>query len=185
MVQKFMVEKSGVEKFMVEKSGVERFRVESWSWKVRGWDVLQPLELLVCFWKSNAFVSYSKFFWTLRQNFIHKFWQIWVLLSNLNWSYFKKIHKSNFFAMRALYLILVLLVIFSGLWISDSKPRSARIIMNFSQNVSKCRACVTNFRTSHLAPGHTVWFRDFFCQIFTFGGSSLNQWNLKSIKLII
>ena len=28
MVQKFMVEKSGVEKFMAEKSGVERFGVE-------------------------------------------------------------------------------------------------------------------------------------------------------------
>ena len=28
MVQKFIVEKSGVEKFMVEKSGVERSRVE-------------------------------------------------------------------------------------------------------------------------------------------------------------
>ena len=29
MVQKFMVEKSGIEKFMVEKSGVERSRVEA------------------------------------------------------------------------------------------------------------------------------------------------------------
>ena len=42
MVQKFMVEKSGVEKFMVEKSGVERSWVEFWGWKLRGWDVLQP-----------------------------------------------------------------------------------------------------------------------------------------------
>ena len=31
MVQKFMVEKSGVEKFMVEKSGVERSGVEAWG----------------------------------------------------------------------------------------------------------------------------------------------------------
>jgi hypothetical protein len=31
MVQKFMVEKSGVEKIMVEKSGVERSRVEAWG----------------------------------------------------------------------------------------------------------------------------------------------------------
>ena len=42
-VQKFMVEKSGVDKFMV-KSGVERSRVEAWSWIVRGWDVLQPIQ---------------------------------------------------------------------------------------------------------------------------------------------
>ena len=42
MVQKTMVEKSGVEKFMVEKSGVERSTVEALGWKLRGWDVLQP-----------------------------------------------------------------------------------------------------------------------------------------------
>ena len=31
MIQKFMVEQSGVEKFMVEKSGVERSEVEAWT----------------------------------------------------------------------------------------------------------------------------------------------------------
>ena len=31
MVQKFLVEKSGVENFMVEKSGVERSGVETWG----------------------------------------------------------------------------------------------------------------------------------------------------------
>jgi hypothetical protein len=31
MVQKFMVEMSGVEKFMVEKCGVEGFEVEAWG----------------------------------------------------------------------------------------------------------------------------------------------------------
>ena len=31
IVQKFMVQKSGVENFIVEKSGVERFGVEAWT----------------------------------------------------------------------------------------------------------------------------------------------------------
>ena len=34
-----MVEKSGVETFIVEKSGVE-----AGGWKIRGWDVLQPID---------------------------------------------------------------------------------------------------------------------------------------------
>ena len=45
MVQKSMVEKSGVGKFMVEKSGVGKFMVEksgveTLGWKVHGWDIM-------------------------------------------------------------------------------------------------------------------------------------------------
>ena len=61
MVQKFMVENSGVEKFMVEKSGVERSGVEGWGWKVQGWDVLQPYNFQLESSNVYAFCSSSGF----------------------------------------------------------------------------------------------------------------------------
>ena len=54
-----MVEKSGVEKFIFEKSGfelwVEKSGIEAWGWKIRGWNVLEPVEIqhqtdILLFW---------------------------------------------------------------------------------------------------------------------------------------
>ena len=59
MVQKFMVEKSGAEKFMVENSGAERSGFEALGWKVRSWDVLQPLQSLEAKISNDLFFNIS------------------------------------------------------------------------------------------------------------------------------
>ena len=57
MVQKFMVEKSGVEKFMVEKSGVERSAVEK-SGVEMSFNLLNIWPILMCR-KSRATFLYQ------------------------------------------------------------------------------------------------------------------------------